>query len=301
MNTTVIDDFVQFLSDEGKSPNTISTYRNVLSKLQAWLAEQRPTPTLPQLQARHLHGYFNYLRTSERAKPATLNLTRGALSAFYKWANEQGLTDQNPVRSVKAVVSLKSAPKALSEPKMDKLIAIALSNPSQRDGAMLLTLLMTGLRESELCNLLIQDVDLKHRTMIVYAGKGGKYREVPLTAQLCKIVQNYISGERVAVLARLKRPLRRDYLFIGRRGAITRSTVFRVINTLGNEAGIEGCHPHMLRHTYATIILNKTGDLTAVSALLGHSSIATTQIYTRPTQELLAERVKTALGDKGKA
>jgi len=298
MADSIIADFAQFLLDEGKSPNTVTTYGRVLSKLDAWLQEQLPTTSLITLSARDLLAYFNFLRTSARAKPATLNLSRGAMSAFYKWTREQGLTDENPARKIKAVVSVKGAPKALSEAQMDRLIEAAMRCLRKRDGAMVLVLLMTGLRESELCQLLVEDVDFKHRTMTVYAGKGGKYRQLPLTAEICGVLSSYVNGERAELAGKLKRPHKRNNLFLGRRGPIARQTVFSVVKTVGKLAGIEGCHPHQLRHTYATIILNKTGDLTAVSELLGHSSIATTQIYTRPTQELLAERVQSALGHK---
>ena len=299
MPADTLDAFVRYLSDEGKSLNTIATYRQVLSKLETWLQEQRSATSLVDLSAGDLHAYFSYLRTSMRAKPATLNLSRGALSAFYKWAGEQGLAAENPARKIKASVAVKAAPKALNEAHMDRLIEAAMRCPRRRDGAIVLLLLLTGLRESELCQLLVKDVDLEHRTMTVYAGKGGKYRELPLTVELCRVISAYIDGERAEVASNLKRPLKRNHLFIGRRGPITRPTVFRVVNRVGKLAGIDGCHPHQLRHTYATLILNKTGDLTAVSALLGHSSIATTQIYTRPSQELLAERVQSALGHKG--
>lgn len=299
MVAPIIDDFLRFIADEGKRPNTVATYRRVLGKLDTWLHENRPSATLVDISARDLQAYFRHLSDNMDSKPATLNLSRGALSAFYTWAIEQSLTDQNPARKIKPSRSIKGAPKALTEAKMDHLIQEAMSYPRMRDGAMVLLLLMTGLRESELCQLLVKDIDFKYRTITVRAGKGEKFRQLPMTSALCRVLNAYIDGERAEVARKMKRALRRQYLFIGRRGAIARQTVFSVVRTVGKGAGIEGCHPHQLRHTYATFILNKTGDLTAVSALLGHSSIATTQIYTRPSQELLAERVQTALGQKG--
>src|SRR5438477_12005496 len=126
MTASPIVEFTQFLADEGKSPNTIATYRQALCKLDTWLLEQRPAASLVHLSARDLQAYFNQLRTIARAKPATLNLSRGALSAFYKWAIERGLTDQNPAHKIKAIVSVKGAPKALSEQHMDRLIEAAI-------------------------------------------------------------------------------------------------------------------------------------------------------------------------------
>lgn len=297
--SSVFDDFAQSLANNGRSVNTITTYTRNLKRFVTWIHDNEGAFNIESVQPHHIHTYFTHLRTNLRSKPATLNLTRGALAAFFKWAIEEKLITENPIRTVRKVTAIKGAPKALSEGLMDQLIAVTLATPRLRDSAIVLTLLMTGLRESELCNLLVQDIDFTRNTLIVYAGKGGKYREVPLLPQVGRVIHDYINTERSNIEARYKRPIKHPYLFIGQRGPINRSTVFRVVKTMGIEAGIENCHPHQLRHTYATFILNTTGDLGTVQTLLGHSSIATTQIYTRPTQELLAERVRSALGNKG--
>jgi site-specific recombinase XerD len=295
----VFDDFAQSLANNGRSVNTITAYTRNLKNFAVWIQDSEGAFNIKSVQPHHIHTYFAYLRTNLRSKPATLNLARGALAAFFKWAIEEKLITENPIRTVRKVTAIKNAPKALSEELMDRLIAVTLATPRLRDAAIVLTLLMTGLRESELCNLLVQDLDFTRNILIVYAGKGGKYREVPLLPQVGKVIHDYINTERSKVEAQYKRPIKRPYLFIGQRGPINRSTVFRVVKTIGIEAGIKHCHPHQLRHTYATFILNTTGDLGAVQTLLGHSSIATTQVYTRPTQELLTERVQSALGKKG--
>jgi site-specific recombinase XerD len=299
MPSSVVVDFAKSLADDGKSANTIAAYTRTLQNFAAWMQDHEGAFEPNAVQPHHIHAYFTHLRAELRHKPATLNLARGALATFFKWAIAEKLSAENPVRTVKKVAAVKSAPKALNEKLMDRLIAATMETPRVRDAAIVLTLLMTGLRESELCNLLVQDVDFTRNMLTVYAGKGGKYREVPLLPQVRKIIHKYINTERSKIEAQYKRPIKRPYLFIGQRGPINRSTVFRVVKTIGLEAGIKNCHPHQLRHTYATFILNTTGDLGAVQTLLGHSSIATTQIYTRPTQELLIERVQTALGNKG--
>jgi site-specific recombinase XerD len=296
---SVFDDFAQALADNGRSVNTVTTYTRNLKSFAVWIQDNEGTFNIKSVQPYHIHTYFAHLRTSLRSKPATLNLARGALAAFFKWAIEEKLITENPIRTVRKVTAIKGAPKALSEELMDRLITVTLATPRLRDAAIVLTLLMTGLRESELCNLLVQDLDFTRNMLIVYAGKGGKYREVPLLPQVGRVLHDYINTERSKIESQYKRPIKRPYLFIGQRGPINRSTVFRVVKTIGIEAGIKNCHPHQLRHTYATFILNTTGDLGAVQTLLGHSSIATTQVYTRPTQELLAERVQSALGNKG--
>ncbi|MES4787314.1 MAG: hypothetical protein C4294_17610, partial [Nitrospiraceae bacterium] len=204
----------------GKSQHTVETYQRHLRSFDKWLHEHHTSSRAPRsgagearardmldirrLQARDLQAYFQYLRTNKRVKPATFNLARGTLSAFFNWALEEKIVAENPARKVKKATSVKGAPKALSEELMDKLIAASRGARSKRDGAIVLTLLMTGLRESELCHLLIPDVDFTRRILTVYAGKGGKYREVPLPEQACQILQTYITTERAEVEARYK-------------------------------------------------------------------------------------------------
>jgi integrase/recombinase XerC len=139
-------------------------------------------------------------------------------------------------------------------------------------------LLNTGLRASELCGLKLSDLELSERRGRLHVrGKGDKARTVPLNAGVREALREWLSVRPAAA---------DDRLFIGRRGPLTPSGVWRIVTKLARRAGLEDVHPHALRHTFATRLLREAGaDLVTVAELLGHESVNTTARYTRPSEK----------------
>ena len=196
----------------------------------------------------------------------------------------------NPTAAVEPVPRTRLAPKALSRQELNSLTraaeqdAIAGATEGKRNLAIIQVLRYTGIRVGELTALTLEDLVLSDRAgqLTVRAGKGGKFREVPLNAEARRALRDYL-GVRPMVEAPL--------LFMGQRGALTSSAVRKIVEKCGRRAGIEDVTPHVLRHSCARALLDAGVDLVAVAALLGHEDLKTTAIYTKPSVQDLERAV----------
>jgi integrase/recombinase XerC len=281
----LIEAFLQDLARAGKSPRTVEGYRKDLVDFIAWLEGRYgeafdPKAVLPE----DLRDYRQHLLAVRRASPATINRRVSALRAFFAYLVSRGEIPSNPAARLSGVRQARAAPKALSEAELRRLLREARRSPNPLHRAVILLLAHTGLRASELCALRLSDVALSERKgKIVVRGKGDKVREVPLNAEAREALREWMA-------ARPSVP--EDALFIGRRGSLTPSGVWRIVREYARRAGVEA-HPHVLRHTFATRLLREAGaDLVTVAELLGHESLNTTARYTRPSEADLEAAVE---------
>jgi integrase/recombinase XerD len=182
-------------------------------------------------------------------------------------------------------LSIKSVEILLEAPDTNTLLGI-------RDKAMLETLYATGIRVSELINLKVSDLYIDEGYLICF-GKGSKQRLVPMGNAACEALVEYINNSRPLLLYKFPGAgsAERDFLFLNSRGhAITRQGFWKNLKALGKKAGLsQEIYPHLLRHSFATHLVENDVDLRSVQEMLGHSSISTTQIYTHLTQKRLRE------------
>lgn len=282
-----IDSFIDSLwLEDGLAQNTLAAYRRDLEGFQEWLAQETRKP-LTQAQENDIQQWFAAMHARSRA--STANRRLAALRRFYLWARRKGLIDADPCLKLQASKQPQRFPKTLSEDQVDALLqAPVVSQPlGLRDRAMLETLYATGLRVSELVNLGVLDVNLSDGVVRVTQGKGGKDRLVPMGMEAQHWVDRYLAEARPALLGRH----RSDALFItGRGGPMTRQAFWQLIRKYAIRAGIRApLSPHVLRHAFATHLLNHGADLRVVQMLLGHADISTTQIYTHVARERLRQ------------
>jgi len=309
MEQAYLDQFITHLRMQDRSRHTVDGYRRNVEWFFAWLQEQtgRDIP-LGEVTTFDVQRYRNHLIDAGR-KPATINRRIAALRAFFAWAVGAGHIAASPATGIKFVRHERRAPKGLSKQQVYLLQRQAAARRqlaeaqagqdadgqqvvtpavimARRDEAILSLLVYTGLRVSELVNLRVRDVVLNARSgkVCVYGkGRGKKYREVPLHAEARKALRAYLEV----------RPESEDeHLFLGQRGALRERGVQFRLAEIGEEAGVR-VTPHVLRHTFATRLLREAGvDLVTTSTLLGHESVATTAIYTQPTEADLEEAVE---------
>jgi len=281
------DHFAEFelaLAREGKSPQTISSYLNDLKHFAAWFAQSNGEAFAPiGITLLDLRSYKSYLMTVRQFKPATVNRRLAALSKYCRWAKATGLLKEDPTAEVKGVSQVKAAPKALTPLELRRLLREVHKGGKARDIAIVETLANTGLRVGELAKLTLADVELSERKgmVTVRMGKGAKYRQMPLNADARRAIGNYLQ---------VRPQSAQTHLFLGQRDeALTPSAIWRVVKKYGRQAGVE-LSPHTLRHTFGTrLVREKKVDLVTVAAMMGHESLDTTAIYTRPSEEDMAE------------
>ncbi len=260
----------------GRSDATRLAYVSDLKAFAEWMG--RSGVDAPDgVDRLHLRRYLASLGTRRLAR-ATVARKAAALRCYFAWSVRQGRLAEDPARSLRAPTGKGRLPRVLSEGEigalLDRPVASAID---QRDRAVLELLYAAGLRVSELCGLDRRGVDLSGRTVTVL-GKGGKERRVPIHDRAASALQQWL-GE-----GRTQMPGPADAVFVNQRGnRLGPRDVRRILDRLA----LSPTHPHALRHTFATHLLDGGADLRVVQELLGHSSLATTQIYTHVSKERL--------------
>ena len=280
-----IDQFCDSLwLEDGLAKATLDSYRSDLGRLAGWLSEHGHEALL-DLRETTLTAFIAHLSRSTRASSQARYLS--TLRRFFRWQIGRGRIVADPTLKL-ANPSLPSRlPKVMSEQQVANLLAAPdLDTPlGLRDRAMLETLYATGLRVSELVNLKLHEVSLIDGVLRAF-GKGSKERLVPLGEQAIDWIGHYLNAARADIL----RDHASDALFVtARGGAMTRHAFWHLIKRYALVAGIDPAKlsPHVLRHAFATHLLNHGADLRVVQLLLGHADISTTQIYTHVARERL--------------
>ena len=273
-----ISNFLDHLRFEKRySENTARAYRRDLELLAAgagvdW-AEVRPHHISALTARLHARGL----------SPRSLQRVLSSVRSFFGYLEKQGVVATNPAADARAPKSRNKLPRTLDADKTARLFEFeAKTTRDKRDLAMLELFYGSGVRLAELVGIDLRDIDLKGGFVTV-TGKGNKVRQVPLGAPCIAAVENWLAA---------RGPLGPDSpLFTGRGGArIARRTVQQRLKRLGGaQLGSNLVHPHMLRHSFASHLLESSGDLRAVQELLGHADISTTQIYTHLDFQHLAK------------
>ncbi|HIF50784.1 MAG TPA: site-specific tyrosine recombinase XerD [Thiotrichaceae bacterium] len=280
----IIDSFLDSLwMERGLSDNTLSAYRSDLYKFSLWLQQQQVE--LIKVEANEV---LAYLALAESKSARTVARRLSSLRRLYEYLLREDQIKHNPVSNVDAPKLGRSLPKSLTESEVEALLEAPDTEDvlGVRDKCMLELLYATGLRVSELVGLTVQQVNLRQGVVRV-TGKGNKERLVPLGEEATQWLERYLASERNELLNNAMS----DALFPSKRGkAMTRQTFWYMIKRYTVIAGInKSLSPHVLRHAFATHLINHGADLRVVQMLLGHSDISTTQIYTHVARERLKD------------
>jgi len=270
--------------EDGLAANTLAAYRRDLTAFARWLHDQGGMD-INAVERHHIEAWFAANHAASRA--STANRRLATLRRYYGWALRAGLAATDPCLALRAAKQASRHPKTLSEAQVEALLAApdADTTLGLRDRAMIETLYATGLRVSELVGLGVLDVSLNEGVVRVVQGKGGKDRLVPLGAEAMHWIADYLARARPALLGARVSPA----LFVTARGTgMTRQMFWQLVKKYARQADIHApLSPHVLRHAFATHLLNHGADLRVVQMLLGHADISTTQIYTHVARERL--------------
>jgi len=285
-NNTILTEFRQELIREEKSMHTIRAYARDVEEFMQWFEETVGEFSPGQITVVDVQEFKSYLYNVKRNKPVSVNRKLSALESFCEFLVSTGHLKDNPAAKVKKIKQQKTAEvAALSNSELYRLKRMFYLEGNKRDIAIFELMINTGLREAEVCNLKLDDIVMSERkgVVIVRSGKGEKYREVPLNANVRRALQTYLEV----------RPNRGNYLFVSNKSErLSESQLYRIIRKYADMAGIK-THPHMLRHTFATKLLREGKiDLPTLQNLLGHANINTTAIYTRATMQDLEKAVE---------
>ncbi len=280
----IIDSFLDALwMERGLSDNTLSAYRSDLYKFSVWLQQQKVE--IFDVDANEI---LAYLAIADSKSARTVARRLSSLRRLYEYLLREDRIKHNPVSNVDAPKLGRSLPKTLTESEVEALLEAPDTEDMLgiRDKCMLELLYATGLRVSELVGLTVQQVNLRQGVVRV-TGKGNKERLVPLGEEATQWIDQYLATGRNEILKNTMT----DALFPSKRGkAMTRQTFWHMIKRYTVVAGInKTLSPHVLRHAFATHLINHGADLRVVQMLLGHSDISTTQIYTHVARERLKD------------
>ena len=291
-----LDAYAQALVTQDKSAATIKGYRNALQQFTRWLMHTRGESykTVQELvraiTPTDIREHRAYLLNLKHAPAGTINQRLIALRSLTTWARQQGWIDGDPVNGIKAVKQVPTAPRWLDRKEQYALRRAAEKEGNIRNLAILLLLMNTGLRVSEVAGLRLDDLKLSERKgEVSVRGKGSKVRTVPLNADARKALKEYLA----------KRPhADHQAVFVGQKGEpLGWLGIEYQIKTLARLANLENVTPHTLRHTFAKNLVDSGVSLDRVAMLLGHRSLTTTARYTQPSQDDLAREVeKLSLG-----
>jgi integrase/recombinase XerC len=296
MQTASFLDYLKF--EKRYSPHTLSAYESDLEQFAAYLADQYEFNDLSKVEAIHIRSWMVHL-IDNQITPRSINRKLSTLKSYFKFLLRRQLIESNPMAKIQSPKSGKRLPVFVSKPNLDRLFddfKYPEGFTGIRDRMVLETFYTLGIRVSELVGLKITDFDWAARNVKIF-GKGSKERLVPFGSRFEQSVKDYIIK-------------RKDFfpdetgiqLFLNDKGKpVNSSFIYRVVNQyLSMVTTIEKKSPHVLRHSFATHLSDSGADLNAIKELLGHSSLAATQVYTHNSIEKLRRVYEQAHPKAGK-
>ena len=282
-----ISTFLNYLKFEKRySQHTIISYENDLNQFFSYLLHQYPDTTINDVKSMMVRSWLAQLKGEEDLTAKSINRKISALKSFFKYQMKLGLLLQTPMGTIVAPKITKRLPSFIQESQLDTLfhhVEFADNWQGRTEKLVLDLFYATGMRLSELIQLKESQIDSSYRQIKVL-GKGNKERIIPVSQQLIEGIQQYIQDK----------PIKLEgiyHVFITEKGKTLnpRSVYGFVKKNLGLVTTAQKKSPHTLRHSFATHLMNNGADLNAVKELLGHSSLAATQVYTHNTIEKLKE------------
>lgn len=292
--------FLTYLQyEKNRSSHTVLSYKTDILSFENYLREVSPETPVVAARTEHVRSWVVFLLKEKKEKPRSVNRKLSALRTFYNYLLRLHKISENPLHKISALKTEKSLPvffrcesveDALCderEPKKNES-GEAQKFLSLRDSLIIDVLYETGMRRNELVNLKTADVHLASRTMKVL-GKGNKERIIPFGDNLQFAITEYLEEKRRLVGDT-------EFLFCRENGEkLYPMLVYRIVHgTMARHSSLHKCSPHVLRHTFATSLLNEGANINAVKELLGHANLAATQVYTHLTFEQLQKIYKQA-------
>ena len=290
MDTHYQDYLTMLRVERNVSPQTIDAYKRDIKQYLGYLNDSG-IKNLSKIKSTHIRNYIRVLNDGGMA-PASISRIISSIRSYHKYLSSENILDKNPVLVINNPKLPKKLPDVLSEKEIS-LIIDSIDESSQfyeRDKALIEMLYSCGIRVSEICNLEMSNLFIKDE-LIRVMGKGNKERLLPLGSRSRIYLDNYLLSSRLGFIKKTKS----SFVFVSRNGnQLTRAMVNIILNKWVHISGLrKSVSPHKLRHSFATHLLEGGADLRFVQALLGHSDISTTQIYTHLDKHHLKEVYKT--------
>jgi len=278
--------------EKSLSKNSIEAYLHDIEKLQEYLTISQQNILVDAIHLKTLQNFIHWIHELGMTATSQARIISG-LKSFFNYLMLEDIIQSNPTELLEAPKTARKLPDTLAFEELEKLFdAIDMSTQEgTRNKAILETMYSCGLRVTELTELKMSNIyaDVEFIKVI---GKGNKERLVPIGASALKFIQIYIENIRAHIVPKKNAE---DILFLNRRGGkLSRVMIFYIIKELTNKAGIQkNIHPHTLRHSFATHLVEGGANLRAVQEMLGHESITTTEIYTHLDRNFLKETLNT--------
>ena len=282
----MIESFLKYIEFEKRySKHTVISYKNDLNQFNVFICGIDPQISLQSITYSHIRSWIIRL-VEEGILPSSINRKMASLRSYYKFLRKSGQNITDPTLQLKALRTSKRLPQFAQEAEMHRLfdyVDFGDDFKGIRDRLMMELLYATGMRRSELMSLKVFSTNLTKNQLKVL-GKRNKERIIPLSIEAAKLVQKYLLKREEEFMSSAN-----DFLLLTDKGEpLYEAFVYRKVKKyLGATTSLEKKSPHILRHTFATHLLNNGADINAVKELLGHSSLAATQVYTHNSLDKL--------------
>jgi integrase/recombinase XerC len=292
-NKDIVANYQEHLERTGKSANTVKAYVHDVGAFASWFEQTTGDEFAPGLvDPREITDYRGFLLQRGRS-PATINRRLVSLRRYFLWAKKQEMISNTPFEMLERVRVKEQkdvAPRWLTRNEQLALLRAVRQGESQRDLAIIQMMLGAGLRISEVAGLHLSDIEMNDRSGWVYVrtGKGMKPRSIPLSVHVRKALQAYMT---------LRPDVDEDDLFLGQRGPLSEWGIHAIVKKYAYQARQEDVTAHTLRHSFAKNLVDAGITLDKVAVLLGHESLDTTKLYTRPSERDLERAITKAAGE----